>query len=97
MCWQFYQALFWAVLYSPGLPSACPSRPFVWCLGLHIKWKNRTEGAGSPFWSPENPALNSDDTTGPCFLQAQGGEQPPYGRHLGGPILGPSPIPAAAR
>ena len=59
--------------------------PLCGAFGLRSKWKNRTEGAGSPFWSPENPVLNSDDTTGPCFLQAQGGEQPPYGWHLGVP------------
>ena len=35
------------------------------------------------FLFPWQSALNSDDTTGPCSLQAQGVEQPPYGWHLG--------------
>ena len=57
--------------------------PLCGAFGLCSKWKNRTEGAGSHFWSRDNPALNSDDTTGPRSLQAQGGEQPPYGRQWG--------------
>ena len=63
------------------LLSALPG-PLGGAFGLHSKWKNRTEGSGSHFWSHNSPALNSDDTTGPCSLQAQGWGQPPSGRHL---------------
>ena len=66
--------------------------PLCGAFGLCSKWKNRTEGAGSHFWSPENPALNSDDTTGPRSLQAQAGEQRPYGRQWGS-LLWPFPHP----
>ena len=64
--------------------------PLCGAFGLCSKWKNRTEGAGSHFWSHDNPALNSDDTSGPHSLQAQGGEQPPYGRQWGS-LLRPFP------
>ena len=66
--------------FLPALPG-----PLGGAFGLCSKWKNRTEGAGSHFWSHNSPALNSDDATGPCSLQAQRWGQLPSGRHLGVP------------